>query len=127
MTSPNTLIEVTDSSFDEQVIQSKTPVFLAFCADGCPASQRLLAMLASAVPRCRGLVTFAKASPAKAPGLGAQLGVASAPSLLLLRGGAVSFQFVGDLSPRELDDLLAHAAGENFMNHNHAITAKPCS
>jgi thioredoxin-like negative regulator of GroEL len=118
------LIEVTDLSFEERIIQSKTPVLLAFCADDCSASQKLLAMLTSAATRSHGSATFAKASLAKAPGLAARLGVALAPTLLLLRNGAVSFQFVGELSPRELDELLASAAGENFVTRSRLVTPK---
>jgi thioredoxin 1 len=113
MTSPNTIIEITDRSFTECVVQSKMPVLLAFCADGCSASQRLLALLANATPRCRGFVRIAKASPAASPGLAARFGVVSAPSLLLLRGGTVCYQFVGELSRGELDELLSRARADN--------------
>lgn len=125
MTPPNSIVEIADGPLAEWIVRSHTPVLLAFGADGCPASQKLMAMLANAVMRYGGRVTFAKASPAKLPKLAARLGIASTPSVLLLRGGAVSFQFVGELSPRELDDLLAGAIRENFATHNQSATAKP--
>lgn len=109
MTPPNSIIEITDHSFVERVVQSKLPVLLAFCADGCSASQKLLALLANAAPRCRGSVTIAKASPDDSPGLAARFGVVPGPCLLLLRGGTVCHQFAGELSRRELDELLARA------------------
>jgi thioredoxin 1 len=88
-------------------------VLLAFCADGCDTSQKLLALLANAAPRCEGFVKIAKVSLAESPGLAACFGVVSAPSLLLLRGGTVCYQFVGELSRCELDELLTRARADN--------------
>jgi thioredoxin 1 len=113
MTSPNNIIEFADHSFAERVVQSKLPVLLAFCADGCDTSQKLLALLANAAPRCEGFVKIAKVSLAESSGLAARFGVVSAPSLLLLRGGTVCYQFVGELSRRELDELLTGARADN--------------
>jgi thioredoxin 1 len=121
------MIEITDHSFAERVVQSKLPVLLAFCADGCSASQRLLTLLANAAPRCRGSITIAKASPDEFPGLAARFGIVSVPAVLLFSGGTVCYQFVGELSRRELDELLARAAGRNFVNHNNPVIEKPCS
>ena len=58
-------------------------------------------------------MTIAKASLAESPGLAARFGVVSAPSLLLLRGGTVCYQFVGELSRGELDELLTRARADN--------------
>jgi len=113
MTFPKTIIEIADSSFAERVVPSKMPVLLAFCADGCSASQKLLALLANAAPRCGGFVTIARANLAKSPGLAARFGVVSAPNLLLLRGETVCYQFVGELSRGELDELLTRARADN--------------
>lgn len=127
MTFPNTIIKLTDSSFDERVVKSKLPVLLAFCADGCAASQRLLALLADSAPRCHDFTTIAIASPDKSPGLTVRFGIVSVPAVLLFSGGMVCYQFMGELSRRELDDLLARAAGRNFANHNNPVIEKPCS
>jgi len=104
------IIDVTDQSYAECVMQSKKPVLLAFCGDGCSASQRLLALLAKAGPQCGGTVTIAKTSPIESPELATRIGIVSVPCLLLLRGGTVSYQFFGELSRRELDELLARAS-----------------
>jgi thioredoxin 1 len=104
------MIEITDHSFAERVVQSKVPV-----------------LLANAAPRCGGLATIAKASPTESPGLAARFGIVSVPTILLFSGGTVCYQFVGELSRRELDELLARATGRNFVNHNNPVIEKPCS
>jgi len=108
----NTMIEITDHSFAKRVVQSEVPVLLAFCVAGCSASQRLLALLADSAPRCRGFTTIAIASPGESPELTARFGIVSVPAVLLFSGGTVCYQFVGELSRRELDDLLARARAD---------------
>lgn len=114
MTFPNTIIKLTDSSFDEQVMKSKLPVLLVFCANGCSASQKLLTLLADSAPRSRGFITIAKASPTESPELAGRFGIVSVPAVLLFSGGTVCYQFVGELSQRELDELLARAPQEEI-------------
>jgi thioredoxin 1 len=104
MPSSNTILEITDRSFAEKVMQSKVPVLLAFCADCCAASQKLLAMLADSAPR-RGFLTIAKVSLDESPELAARFGVVSVPAVLLFSGGTVCYQFVGELSRADMDEL----------------------
>ena len=118
------MIEITDHSFAERLVQSKVPVLLAFCADGCSASQRLLALLADLATRSRSFITIAKASPTESPELMARFGIVSVPAVLLFSGGTVCYQFMGELSRRELDELFARAAGRNFINQDTPATVK---
>ena len=122
MTSQNFIIEITDRSFAEKVTQSKVPVLLAFCADDCIASQRLETLLTNAA-RGHHLATIAKASLTESPKLLARLGIVSVPAVLLFNDGTVSYQFMGELSQRELHELLARADGRNFINQDHPAMA----
>jgi thioredoxin-like negative regulator of GroEL len=131
MTSQDSILEINDDSFVERVAQSEVPVPLAFCADSCPARQKLLASLSNALPRCREFVTIAKASPDESPGLAARFGVVPGPSLLLLRGGMVCCQFAGELSRLDLDDLLARARADSpttsESTFNHGADRSPAN
>lgn len=103
------IVEITDATFAERLGGSPTPVLLAFCIAGCSACHRLLTLLAAAAPRCGGFVTIAKADRNESPALAARFGICSVPAVLLCRGGTVSYQFIGDLSRPELDEMLAQA------------------
>ena len=107
MPSPNTILEITDRSFAQKVMQSKVPVLLAFCADGCSASQRLQTLLTN-VTRGHSSAMIAKATPTGSSELMARFGIVSVPAVLLFNEGTVSYQFMGELSRRELEDLLMH-------------------
>ena len=125
MATKNAIVEITARSFAEIVMRSKVPVLLAFCDDGCSASERLLAQLANAAARCCGFVTIAKTNPTESPELVERFGIVSAPAILLFSGGVVCYQFMGELSRRELDELLARAAGKNLSNQNNSALAQP--
>lgn len=126
MNDATSIIEITDHSFAYWNPLSQAPALLAFCETDCPASQTLLVMLTNAAKRCRGPAIFAITSLSKAPGLAARFGVASAPTLLLLRDGVVCFQFAGELSPHELDDLLANAVRGNSQTVSEPARFNPC-
>jgi thioredoxin-like negative regulator of GroEL len=49
----------------------------------------------------------------------ARLGILSVPAVLLFRGGTVGYQFIGELSRHELDELLARVC------IGHRATAEP--
>jgi thioredoxin 1 len=108
MTSNHSILEINDRSFAENVILSKVPVLLAFYADDCVASQRLETLLTNAA-RGNHLAMIAKTSLKKSPELVSRLGIVSVPAVLLFNGGIVCYQFIGELSRRELDELLRRA------------------
>lgn len=112
---PGPVVGITDASFAECIECSPTPVLLAFCVTNCSACDRLLALLESAASRTGSLMMIAKADLDESPELAARLGIVSAPAVLLLNRGTVGYQFVGDLSRQELDELLAHAVGNHSL------------
>ena len=108
MTSKHSILEINDRSFAEKVMLSKVPVLLAFYADDCVGSQRLETLLTNAA-RGHHLAMIAKTSLKKSPELVSRLGIVSVPAVLLFNGGIVCYQFIGELSRRELDELLLRA------------------
>jgi thioredoxin 1 len=107
---PSRVVEINDTSFAERIGHAPTPVLLAFCVADCAACHRLLTLLAAAAPRGGGRVTIAKADLDECPELAARFGIVSVPAVLLFNGGMVGYQFIGELSQRELDELVARAA-----------------
>ena len=106
---PSPVVAINDASFVERIGHSPTPVLLAFCLSGCSACERLLRLLTAAAPRWGGLVMIARTELDESPALAARFGVLSAPAVLVFSGGTVAYQFIGELSRHELDELLARA------------------
>jgi thioredoxin 1 len=111
MTYFSSIPEVNEASFSQRVLQSEVPALVAVCGKGGTASQTLLKLLMEWAPQTQGRLSVFRLSVEGSPGLTERLGVPAAPSLVLFSQGAACYQFVGEVSRRELDELLARASG----------------
>ena len=124
-TSP--IAKITAESFEQRVLRSELPVLVAFCADSSAASQKLLALLEAWIPPASGLMSVVRVNVAEAPELVRRSGVPSAPGLALFSRGVVCYQFSGELSRRELDDLAsqAHLLAPAVPHPKHSLLNLP--
>lgn len=103
------IAEMNAESFERHVLHSELPVLVAVCANGSRASQKLLALLEDWTPKARGRINLVQVNAADSPELAQRCGVPSVPGIALFHHGAICYQFTGELSQRELDDLLGQA------------------
>ena len=103
------IANITAESFVRCVLDSALPVLVAVCANGSPASQKLLALLEARSLETSGWVNFVQVNAAGSPELARHCGLPSAPGLALFHRGTVCYQFSGELSGWELENLLARA------------------
>jgi thioredoxin-like negative regulator of GroEL len=111
MNSRPSIAEISPAAFKPAVLDAALPVLVAVCAAGCPTSQRLLALLAAWAPQVADRLSVVQIRAEKLAELERHGGFAAAPGLLLFYRGAVSYQFLGELSRNELDDLLIYTDG----------------
>lgn len=107
MNSPLQIPEVNAVSFERDVLRCASPVLVAVFADGHSTSQRLLTLLETWTTEVRGRVNVVRVNAAETPTMVQPCGLPSAPGLALFHRGVVCYQFTGEVSRRELDDLLA--------------------
>jgi len=110
MTCFSSIPEVNEASFSEQVLQSEQPALVAVCGRGGTASQTLLKLLEGWAPQARGRLRVFRLGADGSCGLAERFGVPSGPSLVLFSRGVVCYQFTGEVSRGELDELLARAS-----------------
>jgi thioredoxin 1 len=110
MTCFSSIPEVSEASFSEWVLQSELPALVAVCGKGGTASQTLLKLLEGWATQAQGRLRVFRLSAEDSSGLAERFGVPSAPSLVLFNQGVVCYQFTGEVSRRELDDLLTRAS-----------------
>ena len=94
-----------DTNFHTVVLKSDVPVLVDFYADWCGPCQRLapiLEELAAETPSAR----IVKVNVDNSPGLAAEYGVDSIPSLKVFKNGTVTDQLVGLASKNQLRTLL---------------------
>ena len=94
------IAQVTDASFEEDVLKSDVPTLVDFTAQWCGPCKMLAPILEKAADRYEGKVKFVKVNVDQNPNLAARYGIMSIPTLLFFKGGQVAGQSVG-LLPRD--------------------------
>jgi thioredoxin 1 len=113
------ILEASEHWFEENVLQVKRAVLAVFWQEDCAACKRLLSLLRRTAPFTPAFPTIALLNRNECSALAARLGIISVPALLFFHEGISSYQFVGEISRRELDELLARAA---LLAHAEAVS-----
>ena len=105
------ILDVTDATFEAQVLKSETPVIVEFWAEWCAPCRQLAPTLKDLAGEYDGKLRVVKIDVDANPAITAKLDVRAMPTLLFFRDGQVRSQLVGN-QPRsnlvkQIDQLLA--------------------
>jgi thioredoxin 1 len=103
--------EVTDTTFDGDVLKSDIPVLVDFWAPWCGPCRMVAPIVEELGEEYAGKVNFFKMNTDENPAVPSKYGIRSIPSLLIFKGGELKGTIVGfrpksDLKKR-LDEALA--------------------
>ena len=88
-------IEVTDASFDADVLNAEGPVLVDFWAEWCGPCKQISPALEEMAAEMGGKVTIAKVNIDENPVIPSKYGVRGIPTLILFKGGEVAATKVG--------------------------------
>jgi thioredoxin 1 len=88
-------IEVTDASFDADVLNAEGPVLVDFWAEWCGPCKQISPALEEMATEMGGKITIAKVNIDDNPAIPSKYGVRGIPTLILFKGGEVAATKVG--------------------------------
>ena len=103
------LRDVTDQTFEREVLASPLPVLVDFWGDHCPACRQISPILQQLAQERAGTLEVVKIHAAENAATTVRYGVRAMPTVLLFSGGVVRGQLVGARPLRDFVKLLASA------------------
>jgi thioredoxin 1 len=101
------VLELTDATFDEEIISSPLPVLVEFWAEWCPPCRVLSPILDSIADDYSDRLRVRKVNSDERPQLALRYEVISVPTILLFSQGELRQRMVGARSRARLIDELA--------------------
>jgi thioredoxin 1 len=90
--------DITDATFEQEVLKSGVPVLVDFWASWCVPCKALVPLLERIAEAQDGKLKVVKLNVEDNPAVPAKYGVRGLPTLLLFKGGDVQETLVGSLS-----------------------------
>jgi len=103
-------IDVTEATFEQEVLQSETPVLVDFWAEWCGPCHAVSPVLEKIAEERKDELKLVKVNIDEEQGLSLRYGVMSIPTMILFRGGQPSAAAVGAQPKSSLERSLGLAA-----------------
>lgn len=100
------ILSLSDSSFEQDVLNSEVPVLVDYWAEWCGPCKMIAPLLDEIADEYDGRVKIAKLNIDENQSTPAKFGVRGIPTLMLFKGGEVEASKVGALSKSQLTAFL---------------------
>ncbi|MGC6481270.1 MAG: thioredoxin TrxA [Porticoccaceae bacterium] len=102
----DSIVHVTDASFDADVLQSELPTLVDFWAPWCGPCKMIAPILDELAIEYAGKIKVCKVDVDSSPESAAKFNVRGIPTLLVFKNGAVEATKVGALSKGQLTEFV---------------------
>jgi thioredoxin 1 len=103
--------EVSDQSFEQDVLQSEVPVLVDFWAEWCQPCKMLAPTVEAVAQKYEGKAKVVKLNVDDNNQTAARYGIKGIPTLILFKGGNENDRVVGNTSKENISRMLDRALG----------------
>src|SRR5438552_13912558 len=103
------VIEITDDSFNREVLTADKPALVDFWATWCAPCRAIAPLVEQLAKEYQGKLTVAKLNIDENPKIPTQYDVRSIPTLLMFKDGKVVGQIVGAVPRPKIEELIKKA------------------
>src|ERR1019366_1089864 len=100
------IVEITDQSFEQEVLQSDTPVLVDFWAVWCGPCRMIAPIVEALANAYAGKAKFVKMNVDENQSTPARYNIRGIPTLLLFKSGQVQEQLVGAASRETIENMI---------------------
>ena len=97
---------ITDSTFEDEVLKSDTPVLVDYWAEWCGPCKAISPVLEGVAPGYSGKVKIVKMNIDENPNTPPKYGIRSIPTLMLFKNGTVQSTKIGALNKAQITEFL---------------------
>jgi thioredoxin 1 len=105
------VFEVSDATFDKEVLQSDQPVLVDFWAAWCGPCKALAPVVDEVATEYAGKLKVMKMDVDKNPSTSGRFGIRGIPALLIFKGGKVADQIIGYVPKDTIAKSIARVLG----------------
>ncbi len=100
-------LQITDSTFQTEVMNSQTPVLIDFWAEWCGPCRMIAPIVEELAKEYDGKLKVGKVDVDANPQISMDFGIRSIPTLMIFKGGKVVDQIIGAVPKRTLVDRVS--------------------